>query len=530
VLAEALVVGLAASLVGIGVGIILAFGLQALLSGFGIDLPSTQTIILPRTIVVGVAVGTLVTVFASVAPARRASRVSPIEALREGGSAPSATPFRRVLVGSLLTLGGVAALLYGLFASPSNAGLWVGAGAALTFVGAAILSPLVTRPLAAVIGAPIRRLGFAGRLGHENAMRNPRRTASTSAALMIGLGLVTFVAVFGASLKASADAAIDETLRADFILSTDNFSAFSPQVAVDLEGQPEFAAVSPFRQGEIRVNDRSAFVSGVDPATLDDVVSLEFTSGSLASLEEPNTVLVYRGVADSDDLTVGDELPIEFASTGTQRLTVGGIFTDNRQLGDYAISIGAYEANFAQQLDFIVFTKLAAGTSLDEGRRAIERVVEEFPNVQVQDQAEYKEQAAQAIDQFLALVQVLLLLAIVIALFGIVNTLGLSIYERIRELGLLRAVGMGRRQVRRMIRSEAVIIAILGAAMGIVIGVLFGWAMQQALASLGINRLAIPVSSLLLYLVIAGIAGVVAAIWPARRAAKLNVLESIAYE
>jgi putative ABC transport system permease protein len=530
VLAEAVVIGLFASVIGIGLGLLLATGLRALLEAIGTDLPGVGAVILPRTLLVGVGIGVLVTVIAGVAPARRASRVSPIEALREVEGGVTTSLRRRAAIGGAVTVVGAAALLYGLFGDPPDAGLIVGAGAALTFIGVATLSPLVARPLAALIGAPFRRIGFAGRLGRENAMRNPRRTASTSAALMIGLGLVTFVAVFGDSLKASGVAALDEAIRSDFILTTGGFAPLSPSVAEDLQDAPEIAVASPIRAGGIRVLGGLEFVTAVDPATLGEVTSFEFTAGSLGSLSAPGTVAVVDDVAEANGWAVGHRIELQFPRTGTQAFTITGIYPDPQILGNYVISLDAFEANFAQRLDTLVFVKLAEGVSPAEGRRALEAATEDSPNVQVQDQTQFKEQQLQLIDQILGFVQVLLLLAIVIALFGIVNTLSLSIYERVRELGLLRAVGMSRGQVRRMIRSEAVIIAVLGGVLGAAIGVLFGWAMQGALASLGIDRLRVPIGTILVYLVVAGLAGVIAAIWPARRAARLNVLEAIAYE
>jgi putative ABC transport system permease protein len=530
VLTEAVLIGLFASVIGIGLGLVLAIGLRALLEAIGTDLPGVGAVILPRTLLAGVAVGVLVTVVAGVAPARRASRITPIEALREGEGGPSSSLRRRAIVGGVVLGIGVAALLYGLFGGPSDAALIVGAGAALTFIGVAILSPFVARPLAAIIGAPFRRIGFAGRLGRENAMRNPRRTASTSAALMIGLGLVTFVAVFGDSLKASGAAALDETIRSDFILTSGGFAPLSPSVAEDLQDAPEIAVATPIRTGGIRVLGGLDFVTAVDPATLDEVSNIGFTEGSLGSLAEPGTVAVVDDVAGTNGWVMGDRIELRFPMTGTQEFTITGIYPDPQVLGNYAFSLDAFEANFAQRLDALVFIRLAEGVSPAEGRRALEAATEDSPNVQVQDQAQFKEQQLRLIDQILGFVQVLLLLAIVIALFGIVNTLGLSIYERVRELGLLRAVGMSRGQVRRMIRSEAVIIAVLGGVLGAAIGVLFGWALQGALASLGIDRLSVPVGSIVLYLVAAGLAGVIAAIWPARRAARLNVLEAISYE
>jgi putative ABC transport system permease protein len=288
--------------------------------------------------------------------------------------------------------------------------------------------------------------------------------------------------------------------------------------------------VSAIRQGQVKVGSDTTFLAGTDPATIGQVVNLEFRTGGLDALRTPGTVLIYKGVADSKDLAVGDELSIEFSRTGTRTFTVGGVYTDNSILGDYAISVQDYQGNFSQQLDSVAFATIAPGVSASDAAAAIDRITAAYPNVKVENQAEFKATQADAIDRFLALVTVLLLMAIVIALFGIVNTLRLSIYERIRELGLLRAVGMSRVQVKRMIRVESVIIAILGALLGVVIGIGFGIAMQRALEGIGVTELAIPVPQLLVYMLVAAVAGVVAAILPARRAAKLDVLQAISYE
>ena len=530
VVAESFVTGAVASVVGIVAGIGIAVGLQLLLKGVGVELPSTATRILPRTVIVSLTLGTVVTVAAAIFPARRAARVAPIEAMRDTAGAPTSSLRRRSVSGGVVTALGVGLLAVGLFGKPTNAAAVVGAGAAVTFLGVAILSPLFARPLAAWIGTPFRGRALPGRLGRENAMRNPRRTASTAAALMIGLGLVTFVAVAGASLKASASVALDRVIRSDFIVSTTSFSPFSPQVVADLAADPAFAAVSAIRQGQAKVGSDTTFLAGTDPATIGEVVNLEFRSGGLDALRTPGTVLIYKGVADSKDLAVGDELSIEFSRTGTQTFTVGGIYTDNSILNDYAISVQDYQRNFSQQLDSVAFATIAPGVSTAEAAGAIDRITATYPNVKVENQAEFKATQADAIDSFLSLVTVLLLMAIVIALFGIVNTLRLSIYERIRELGLLRAVGMSRVQVKRMIRVESVIIAILGALLGVAIGIAFGVAMQQALVGVGVTELAVPIGQLLVYVLVAAVAGVVAAILPARRAAKLDVLQAISYE
>jgi putative ABC transport system permease protein len=530
VLVESFITGILASVVGLGVGLLLAKGLQGLFSLLGFDLPSTSMQIRPRTVVVSLLIGTIITVVASVAPARRAARVAPMQALRETGVAPGASVRRRLVIGGLVTVAGLALILYGLFGGPADAAAIVGAGAALTFLGVALLSPLFARPLSAWIGAPFRSRGISGKLGRENAMRNPRRTASTSAALMIGLGLVTFIAVFAASLKASVTAVLDETIRADFILTSTQFGPFSSRLAQDLAERPELAAVSPFRQNAAKVSGSVVFMSGIDPATIVQTANIEMVSGSVASLDDPSAIIVSRNVAQAHGWHAGDRLPVLFNKTGRQTFTIGGVYETNQFLNDYAISLDAYDRNFTGLLDSIVFVKAGEGVPVERARAAIDDVARDYPNVEVHDQAEFKQQSIDQVNQILILVFVLLALAIFISLFGIVNTLSLSIYERVHEIGLLRAVGMTRAQVRRMIRVEAVIIAVLGALLGVVVGVVFGWVMQRSLSDLGIERFAIPFGQLVFFVVAAAILGVGAAVFPARRAARLDVLSAIAYE
>jgi putative ABC transport system permease protein len=530
VLVEAAVVGLVASIVGVGVGVVLAIGLKALVAAIGLKLPPTALVIASRTVVVSLLLGTGITIAAAISPARRASRVAPIEALRES-TTPTTGIRRRIIVGTLVTLLGIVALAAGLFGGVSNAGLVVGFGAALTFVGVAMLSPLVARPISTVLGRPFRR-SVAGKLGGENANRNPRRTASTAAALMIGLGLVAFVAVFAASLKSSVTAVLDETLRSDLMLTAQQFTPFSPQLARDLSSDTDFSTVSSLRQGaEAKVRSSTTFPVGIDPATITQVANIEMDSGSMAGLSQPNTVAVSRTEADSKGFTVGSTVPMEFARTGMQQLTVVGTFEPNALLNDYAISLDTYDRNVAQVLDSLVFLQYAPGIDQATARTKVEALVtQNYPSVQVNNQEETKQEYIKQVDQLFAIVYVLLILSVLISAFGIVNTLGLSIYERIRELGLLRAVGMSKRQVKRMVRVEAVIIAVLGAVLGLAVGILFGWALQQALSDVGIDRLAIPVGQLIIMLVVAALIGVVAAIWPARRAAKLDILQAITYE
>lgn len=530
VVLEAAVVGIVGSVVGLVFGLGLAVLLKWFLGQGGLQLPPTAIVILPRTIVVTVGVGVGVTVVSAILPARRASRVSPIEALQEA-PAPRGSLHRRAIAGGAVVAAAALALVAGLTGSTPQPAATVGLGAMLTFVGVGVLSPFLVGPVAGAIGRPLRRLGVSGRLGRENALRNPRRTASTAAALMIGVGLVTFVTVFAASVKASASLALDDALRADFVLSSTQFTPFSPELANALSESPSFAAVMPVRQGEARLGGGgTTFVAAVDPAVASEVLATGTSAGSIADLSGDDTVSVYRSEAETRGIGLGDTITLTFARTGAQRFTVVAMHTDNSLLNDYAISLATYEGHFATQLDSFVLVSVKEGVPLDDARSAIDGVLEDYPNVQARDQTEFKTEQSKAIDQVLGFMLVLLLLSVVIAVVGVWNTLGLSIHERIRELGLLRAVGMSRTQVRRMVRAEAVIIAILGALLGIGVGIFFGWALQRSLADLGIDQLAIPAGRLVVYLVIAGFAGVLAAAVPARRASKLDVLQAIAYE
>ncbi|HZA83292.1 MAG TPA: FtsX-like permease family protein, partial [Actinomycetes bacterium] len=484
-----------------------------------------------RTVIVSLVVGLVVTVLAALMPALKATRVPPVAALQpETAFAPTGFRRRRIVLGVLVTLVGVGLLLAGLFRAEGNRLVNVASGAVVVFFGVAILSPLIARPLARVIGWPFTRaFRLPGALARQNAMRNPRRTASTAAALMIGLALVSFVSIFAASIKASTTETLEETVSADYILINDNFQPFTPVAAERLAEQPQLAAVAGVRFGPWKLDGAGKTLQAIDPAAYQQVVRTEVTAGSLDDLASGG-LAVKDTVARANGWTVGERVPMEFPRTGLQQVPVKAIYKDNTLNGDYMLALADYERNYSDQADSQILIKAAPGVAPADSRAAVDRVMADFPNVTVRDQAQFRDEQARQIDQIINLFYSLLGLAILIALFGIVNTLGLSIFERIRELGLLRAVGATRRQLRSMIRWEAVIIAVLGAVLGLAVGVFFGWTIVRSLSSQGISEFTLPGGQLVLFVVAAGLAGILAAVLPGRRAAKVDVLRAIATE
>lgn len=533
VFGESIVVGLLASAVGVALGVLLAIGLKAAMSAIGFDLPSTGLVIRPSAVIFGLLVGFVVTVASAIVPARQASRVPPVAAMRDVQlERPPNRVLRLVLGGGALVLG-IVVLFIGLFSSVSNGIAFVGLGAVLVFVGAFVLGPLFARVTALLIAAPLPRFkGMTGTLARQNAARNPKRTATTATALLIGVALVGFITIFAASFKATIANALDTQLGADFtIMGPGNFTAgigLSPKLAQDIAALPEVDASTGLRVGDVGINGGRTTVNAVDPVEGSKLIHLGDIAGSLRSLT-PDGIGVSKKKADDHHWKLGDTIPTTFVKTGVQPLKVQYIF-DKNTFGDYYISIASYEKNYSDQLDSVVFANLKPGVSLDQGRKAINAVTKPYPNAKVLDQSQFKANRESQVNGFVALLYLLLFLALFIALIGIANTLALSITERTRELGLLRAVGMARSQVRSAIRWESVIISLLGTINGLAIGLLFGWSVVRALRDQGFDRFAIAPGQLLVVVVVLAIASVGAAIFPARRAAKLDVLKAISTE
>jgi putative ABC transport system permease protein len=524
VLAEAAVVGFISSAVGIGIGVLAALGLKALIGGFGITLPSGPLVFETRTVIVGLLVGTGVTVVSAIGPARRAVRIPPVAALtdRPSDGDQSASLRRLTAWGTGLTVAGAAMLALGLTKPKVQL---VGFGAVCLFIGVAMLAPAAARPLSGMIGSPFARLlGEPGKLGQENSMRNPRRTAQTASALMVGLALVSAIAVFGASLSDSVTSSVDQATNANLILTAagrhSGLSSVVPTVTAKAEGVTVETTVY---RGQFQVQGSLQALAAVATKHLSDTVILNMTSGGPAALDH-GELLIDSTIATSKHLSVGNTVPVKFAETGTTTLRIGGVYQANELVGSYLVSSGLFLANFQHPAPTVVLLRTTGSET------AVQNALSGYPNVQVQTRDQYEQAQTTRVDALLGLIYALLALAVIIALIGIVNTLMLSVLERTHEIGLLRAVGMRRRQVRSMIRSEAVILSIFGAVLGIVIGTPMGLALVASLRQEGITETSVPYFTLAIFLIVAAALGLIAAGWPARRAAKLDVLAAIATE
>jgi putative ABC transport system permease protein len=539
VLTEGVVLGVLGSLVGIALGVLTAVGLRALFKAIGVDLPSSGSVIATRTIVVSLLVGVLVTMLSTLVPALRATRVVPVEALREGAVMHPHGPSRKVTaLAVVLTAIGVGLMCVGLFvADGENAALSaMGGGAAATFLGVALLSPYLVRPLASLVGRPLERMtGITGRLARGNTTRLPGRTAATAAALMIGVALVTFASIFAAGARETINRAVDQNLTAQLVVqSDDGFSGFPAAAVRGLARRPEVEAASPIRfsQAKVRGVDGNASVTGVDARIFTDLYQLDVQEGddaAVAALAGGRTTMIGKGFAESNDLSVGDVLNLRTANNGRARLRVSGIFDDDGGLlGDLAVDNRVLERDFGERKDAFALVALRDGQDAAVIERRLSALLDRtFPAVEVLTAEQFKDQQSDQVNQLLALIYALLALTVIVSLFGVVNTLVLSISERVRELGMLRAIGTSRRQVRRMVRLEAVIVSLIGAVLGAGLGVLLAVLFTRPLEDF---VLTIPIFTLVILLILAAIAGVLAAVLPARRASRLNVLDALAYE
>jgi putative ABC transport system permease protein len=536
IILEALVVGVIASVIGLFLGLLLAKGLFSLFDAVGFTLPNTGLVFETRTVIVALLAGILVTLVASLRPAIRATRVPPVAAVREGATLPPGRFARLRGAGALLMVAvGFGALAYGLFVDSLDTTeilIWMGLGTLLVFLGVALFSSRLVRPLAHVLGWPATRIGgAAGLLARDNARRNPQRTASTAAALMIGLALVTLVATLASGIVASFKGAVNDLFTGDFaITAQNNFSPIPTDAAEAAAKVTGVTVVGNVRTGEALRNGDAGFITAVDPG-MSEVIDLEWKEGSpdvISSLGDDGA-FVDDNWAEENDLGVGSPIRITFPNGSSGTFRVEGIFeppTGGSPFASVTISAEAWDAEVAQPRNLYSFLKMEGGAT-DQNQSALDAALADFPNAKAQTRQAFIDNQISGLSSILNILYVLLALSIIVSLFGIVNTLVLTVFERTREIGMLRAIGMTRRQIRRMIRHESVITALIGAAIGIVLGIV--------LAALLIVRVdflifSFPTTQVVIFVIAAIVVGILAAVFPARRAAKLDPLRAIAYE
>ena len=528
VMVEAAVVGLVGSTLGLISGLGIASLLRWLFGKIGIELGDQGLVVKASTVLIAYAVGVTVTMVAAYFPARRASKVPPVAAMGDHVAMPERSLRIRALAGTGVFVLGALVLAAGLAGAGDKPAIWVGLGALGVLIGVTVVSPILSQPFVRALGAPYPRLwGAIGRMSVANALRNPRRTAATASALMIGLALIGTFGVMAASINASVGKVVDQSLRSEFILLDPSYTPFSPQIterAAEIEG---VASVTQMRATAVQIEGNTKSIAAITPESLADSFALDFSDGDAEGLRDRG-LLIDDNVAENNDWKVGDTVATTWLN-GTQiDLRVGGIYSKNDMLGGYLVSLDTAAEGGTRPVDILAFVNLADGADAEQVRQRLDEGLADNPAVELKNQDEYTDSVRAQVNQLLGLIYGMLALAVVIAVLGIVNTLALSVTERTREIGLLRAIGMSRRQLRRMIRLESVVMAIFGAVLGLIVGLGFGIALQRTLADEGITELRVPGVQLVIFLVVAGLVGILAAVWPARRAAKLDVLKAIA--
>ncbi len=533
---EALVMGVLASVLGLVVGMGFAAGVNALMKALNVDIPTSSLVMQPRTVIVGLVVGISITLLSAVVPALRATRVPPVAALQEGATLPAArysrfTPYVAAAVAALGVLGMVNGM-YGV-GSTTQRLLAMAVGAVLLFVAVAMLSKYFVAPVAGFIGWPLTRVAkTSGRLARDNSMRNPARTAATASALMIGLGVVVFVAVFAQGLKSSFVDGFDQVVRADYVVAATNYLTLPGDTARRLEYVP---AVDTSAGVNIQVvqtggaKKTTTTLNGVEPSTFSKVWSFDWIEGDDTVLPKLGTdgALLEEQTARSLGVKVGDSFSVQSPEGEKAGFEVRGIYRDPMMLVGITVGDAAYDRLSPRSQLYMVLVTATGAQGADKA--ALEGALADVPTADVMTAAEYKDMMVGSINQLLNLLYGLLAMSVIISLFGIVNTLVLSVYERTREIGLLRAIGASRRQIRRSVRYESVITSVIGGVLGILVGIVFAYVVTTRFGGMGI-KFSVPGAQLVVFLVIAVVVGVLAAILPARRAARIDILEAIHYE
>ena len=533
---EALAMGVLASVAGLVTGLGFAAGVNALMKALNVDIPLSGLVMQPRTVIVGLVVGITITLLSAVVPALRATRVPPVAALQEGSTLPPSryskySPY----VAAVVAILGVLGMLNGMYGvgSTTQRLLTMAAGAVLLFVAVAMLSKYFVAPVAGAIGWPLTRLAkTSGRLARDNSMRNPSRTAATASALMIGLGVVVFVAVFAQGLKSSFVDSFDEVVRADYVVAGKNYLALPGDTVRRMESVPAVNAAAGIYFQQVQVNGNETSMPplyAVGPYAFSRVWAFDWLKGDDAVLDKlgMDGAIVEEQTASSLGLKVGKTFKLLTAEGTKATLKVLGIYRDPMMINGITVSTAAYDTLFSRPQLFMVLAVTGGGS--DATTAALKAVVADVPTADVMTAAEYKDSVVGQVNQLLNLLYGLLAMSVIISLFGIVNTLVLSVYERTREIGLLRAIGASRRQIRRSVRYESVITSVIGGVLGIIVGVAFAYVVTTRFGGAGI-RFALPGVQLAVFFVVSIVVGVLAAILPARRASRIDILAAIHYE
>jgi putative ABC transport system permease protein len=540
VMLEGLITGVVASCIGLVVGVALAQGLDALFKALGMELPEQGLVIEPRTIIISLVLGTGVTLLATRSPARRATAVPPISAVREGATLPQSRLERNSGKTAVIVLAvSIVAIAIGLLAEPPVAFqiLLLGLGSLGLFIGVGLSASRVVRPIVELVGEPSERLGGAvGELAKQNAIRNPVRTARTAGALMIGLALVTVVATLGAGLTATDRNALEKQIGGSYVLTSDNgYDPFTAAAGTAAARAPGVVTSSDVRSDKALVDGKDTTVSGLDPQTIAQLYRFRWTEGSGESLNAlaAGGAIVKKSFADDQNLKVGSVVKLENAQGEVRTLRVAAIhnpYADDLDplFGDVSVGRATFDAAFPRPKNLFTFIQTQHGQSPAQSS-ALTQALGPFPDVKLNTRSQFIDDRVAGINQILAIFYVLLALSVVVSLFGMVNALALAVFERTREIGMLRAVGMTRRQVRRMVRHESIITALIGAALGLPLGIAVAAIAIRSLKSADVT-FSLPITGLLVFAVVAVIAGVVAAVGPARRASKLNVLRALQWE
>ncbi len=530
VLIEALVVGTVAAVTGLVAGIGIGAGLRSLMGSLGQTMPDGPLVVTPGTVGAALVVGVLVTMLAAWLPGRRAAKIPPVAAMSSvHATATTRSLVLRNTIGSLFTAAGVAVVLAATtMDDTSSAQAPMGLGAVLIVIGVFVLTPLLSRPLIAAAAPVLRVFGISGKLARQNAVRNPRRTAATASALMIGLTLITGMTVMASGLQSAIDKMAASSIKADYVVSMANGNGLSPDVEKKLAAAGGVTETSPLRNAPVRLDGDTEYLTGVTGSALGKLTDLPVEDGAFEV--GGGRVVVDDTTAKSHGWRAGSDFTVAYEDGEKQELTVAGIYQGNDMFSGIMLDLGTLAPHQSDPADMVVMVKTSAGAS-DAAKDGLEKALGDNPAIKVQDKQDLSDEIAQMFTMMLNMLYGLLAMAVIVAVLGVVNTLAMSVFERQQEIGMLRAIGLDRVGIKRMVRLESLVISLFGAVLGIGLGVFFGWAAGELLGTkMATYELVLPWDRIGVFLLLAAAVGVLAALWPARRAARLNMLAAIKSE